>query len=339
MMDMAALESDRGNARAAIGVLDDALKQLQAAAGDHHPLAIDILRSRCSLKRNVDDVSVAVKDCRASLQLARDLRGPNHRETVDANRQLAALYVDLGRFAEAETRFLDALVWMRARLGPRHADLARVYNSLAITAWERGDLDRALQFQRQAVEAWRDSPHKGLASGGAFNLAMILESMGENAAALPLLDESRRMRIAQYGATHPIVGDTDRLRGEVLDALGRTSEAEAALREAVRLTRAGYGEAHSHSRRAAISLARFRARHGVPDAAAALTAQARVAGGDMEHRKATWLARAYMAEAGCAADPQASRLQLDALLAELQLAIPEGGAMARHIHDVRERCR
>ena len=339
LMDLAALESDRGDAHAAIRLLDEALAHLQTAAGDHHPLAIPLLRSRCALKRAVDDMSVAVKDCRASLELARQLRGPNHRESTDANRQLAALYVDLGRFAEAETIFLKALAWMRTRLDPYHPDMARAYNSLAITAWERGDIDHALQFQRQAVAAWRNSPHQGLASGGVFNLAMILESAGEHAAALPLLDEAKAMRTRQYGKDHAVVGDTDRLRGEVLAGMGRTAEAEAALRNAVRLTRAGYGADHSHSRRALISLARFRARHGAADAAADLAAQGRVDGIDMEQRKVSWRARAYAAETGCRQQPHASRLQLDAVLAELQLAMPEGGSLVRHIQGLRNRCR
>ena len=125
----------------------------------------------------------------------------------------------------------------------------------------------------------------------------------------------------------------------VLDALGRTAEAEAALRNAVRLTRAGYGDAHSHTRQALISLARFRARHGAADAGADLAAQGRIAGDDVEQRKASWLARAYAAEAACRQQPRAARLQLDALLAELQLAMPEGGSVRRAISAVRDACR
>ena len=338
MLDLAALESDRGDARAAIAILDDALAQLQAGAGERHPLVIDILRSRCSLKRALDEVSAAVADCRASLQLARDLRGPGHRETVDANRQLAALYVDLGRFNDAEAIFVDALGWMRARLDPLHPDMARAYNSLAITAWERGDIDRARDYQQQAIKAWRATPHEGQSSGGLFNMAMILASTGDHAGALPLLDEAGAMRTRQYGRTHPLVGDNERLRGEVLDALGRSTEAGTALRNAVRLTRAGYGDGHSHTRRALISLARFRARHGADDAAADLAAQGRIRGRDMEQRKASWLARAYAAETACTTRPHAARLQLEAVLAELRPAMPEGGALTREITRIRDRC-
>ena len=338
MLDLAALASDRGDTAAGIAFLDQALAQLQAGAGERHPLAIDILRSRCSLRRARDEVSAAVADCRASLQLARELRGPGHRETVDANRQLAALYVDLGRFSEAETIFTGALDWMRTRLDPLHPEMARVYNSLAITAWERGDIRRAREYQQQAIEVWRATPHEGQSSGGLFNMAMILASIGDHAGALPLLEEAGAMRRRQYGAQHALVGDNDRLRGEVLDALGRSAEAATALRNAVRLTRAGYGGGHSHTRRALISLARFRTRHGAGDAAADLAAQGRIRGRDVEQRKASWLARAYAAETACSTRPHAARLQLEAVLAELRPAMPEGGALTREITRIRDRC-
>ena len=339
MMDLAAVQSDQGHARDAIHTLDQALAQLEASAGDHHPLAIPLLRSRCSLKRNVDDVSVAVDDCRASLELARQLRGPSHRETIDANRQLAALYVDLGRFTEAESMFVQALEWMRQRLDPLHPDMARAYNSVAITAWERGDTAKALQFQRLAVAAWRASPQPGPVTGGLFNLAMILESAGDNRSALPLLEEARMMRVRQFGAEHPLVGDTDRLLGEVLAALGRDAAAETALRNAVRLTRGGYGAGHSHTRRALLSLARFRAHGGAADAVADLDAQGRVEGADMEQRKVSWLARAYAAEARCAQGARTARQQLGAVLGEMRLAMPEGGALVRHVQELHDRCR
>ena len=339
MLDLATLESDGGNPQAAIRILDDALTQLHQASGGRHPLAIDILRSRCSLLRNVDNVTAASRDCRAALELARELRGRNHRATVDANRQLAALYVDQGRFSEAETIFIDALAWMRARLDPTHPDMARAYNSLAITAWELGDTARAVRFQRQAVRAWRASMQPGLIAGGLFNLGMLLHSRGDHAEALHHLEEARRLRIQQYSDAHPLVGDNDRLHGEILASLGRNEEAETTLERAVRLTHAGYGATHSHTRRAVISLAYHRARQGAPGALEQLVAQGRNDDSDLEQRKASWLARAYAAERGCSQRPRESRLQLDAVLAELQQAMPQGGALSREIQAMRSGCR
>jgi serine/threonine-protein kinase len=338
LLDLAALRADDGQPREAIRILREALAQLRLKVGDRHPLAIDMLRSLCSLERSNDAVAEAERDCRESLALALQLHGRDHRATIDARRQLAALYVDLGRFSEAESEFLDTYAWMRTRLGPQHPDLARTYNSLGIVAWERGDIARALRFQRQAVDAWGSGHNAGLTAAGLFNLAMILHSDGRHAEALPHARQAREMRAQRFGATHELVGDSDRLLGEILAAQGQAEAAHAALRSAVALNRAGYGPAHSHTRRAEISLARFEARRGAPGALQRLQALARHPDQDIEQRKASWLASAYAAQVECAQQPARAANELDAVLAQVQLHLPEGGAVPREIAAIRAAC-
>ncbi|HTL14817.1 MAG TPA: serine/threonine-protein kinase [Thermomonas sp.] len=337
-LDLAALRGDAGDTAGAIALLRDALAQLRARVGERHPLAIDMLRGLCALERGGDALAAAERDCRASLQLALALHGHDHRATLAARRQLAALYVDQGRFAEAEAEFLDAQAWMAARLDPDHGDLARLRNSLAIVAWERGDAARAEAFQRQAVAAWRRGHDRAQLAAGLFNLAMILHAGGRDREALPLLREARALRVARYGPGHALVGDTDRLLGESLAALGDDAAAAAALRSAVRLTRAGYGAAHSHARRAEVALAQLQARGGDAAARARLAAFAGDDRGDIERRKAAWLAAAYAAELDCSADPARARGALDRLLARLRQALPEGGALPREVRALRDGC-
>jgi len=338
LLDLAGLHADDGDPRRAIRVLREALEQFRRKVGDRHPLAIDLQRSLCSLERNNDDLVAAERDCRGSLALAQELHGREHRATIDARRQLAALYVDLGRFGEAESEFLDTYAWMRTRLDANHTDLARTYNSLGVVSWERGDLTRAIQYQTRAVEAWRTGSNLGLTAAGVYNLAMILQSAGQVARALPLARESRQLRVKRFGPTHELVGDSDRLLGEILAELGQDAGAREALERAVRLTRAGYGEAHSHTRRAEVSLARFEADRGDPAALQRLHGWARYGGRDIEQRKASWLARAYAARFGCATRPVQARRELDALLAQIQLDLPEGGALPREISAIRAGC-
>ena len=337
-LDMATLQADAGNPEQALRTIATGLDRLRQKAGDHHPEAIDMLRAMCALERNTDAVDAAVRDCKQSLKLAQDLHGPNHRTVIDANRQLAALYVDLGRFNEAETIFLDTTAWMRTRLDANHPDMARAYNSLAIVAWERGDLARAMRFQQQAVDAWRKSGNDGLTSAGLFNLAMILHDAGHEHQALTAVRESTSLRIRQFGAQHALVGDSKRLTGEILAALGNTDLARSELETAVRLTRAGYGPDHSHTRRTDVALARLLARQGQAGALARLDQLGQLHNGNMEQRKAVWLARAYAAQIRCPQQPQLSRLALDAVLAEMQLLAPEGGAVPREVQHIRNTC-
>ncbi len=338
LLDLSALRAEDGAPREAIRILRDALAQLRHKVGDRHPLVIEMLRNLCLLERANDAVPAAEGDCRQSLVLAQQLHGRDHRATVDARRQLAALYVDLGRYGEAESEFLDAYAWMQPRLDRNHPDMARTYNSLGIVAWERGDIERALHFQQMAVTAWRTGSNPVVTAGGLFNQAMILHSAGRDREALPPAREARQMRAQRFGASHALIGDSDRLLGEIFAALDETKAADTVLRNAVRLTRDGYGEAHSHTRRAEISLARFEAQHGIAGAAQRLRELARDGSGDIEQRKASWLARAYAAEAQCAAQPRQATVELDAVLAQLQLALPEGGAVPREITQIRAAC-
>ena len=130
----------------------------------------------------------------------------------------------------------------------------------------------------------------------------------------------------------------DRLLGEILATLGEESAARTSLQNAVRLTRAGYGSAHSHTRRAEISLARFQADHDDAAALQLLRAWARQRSDDLEQRKASWLAGAYAAQHDCTSQPSQARRELDVILAQIQLALPEGGALPREIEQIRATC-
>lgn len=336
-LDQALLQADGGRPATALATLRQGLARLQKAAGPQHPQAIEMLRTACAIERTLDDLDAAVRDCRAALGLAQALHGDNHRATIDANRQLAALYLDLGRLSEAETIFLDATAWLRARLDPNHPDLARAYNSLAITAWERGDIGRALALQRQAVAGWRQSGNAGLLASGLFNQALILHGAGRDDDALAPAREALRLRQAGT-APQALVGDSQRLLGEILWARGEHGAALALLEAAVRATRAGFGPGHSHTRRAEIALARARALQGEPEAALRLQRLAQAHGDSLEQRKAAWLARAYAAALECAQQPRQARLALDATLTDMQLALPEGGALPREVQQLRTRC-
>ena len=97
-LDMATLQADAGSPNEALHTIANGLTRLRQKAGDHNPEAIEMLRATCLLERSMDAVDDAVRDCRPSLKLAQELHGPSHRTAIDANCQLAALYVDLGRF-------------------------------------------------------------------------------------------------------------------------------------------------------------------------------------------------------------------------------------------------
>ncbi|MFC5578949.1 protein kinase [Lysobacter niabensis] len=338
LVDLATLQDDAGDTAAAMRGLDEAMSQLRDHVGVRHPLAVSILRSRCALRREQGDAAHAELDCQEALTLALQLHGGDSRAGIDARRQLAALHVDQGRYAQAQREFAETQAWLVARLGPEHPDVARNYSSLGITAWERGDLGAALPALAHAVAIWRTGTNKTLLAAGLFNQALVLHDSGADAEAWPLLQESRALRVAQFGQAHGLVGDTDRLIGVVAAALGRTAEAKASLRNAVVLTRRTYGPAHSHTLRAELSQARLLAAEGD---AVALRRLAEIGNGpmtDSELRKTRWLARAYLAETRCGSEPGLAHAELASITRELRAAMPEGGSVLREVGAVRDAC-
>jgi len=168
---------------------------------------------------------------------------------------------------------------------------------------------------------------------------MVLHDAGNDTAARPLLAEALQLRAARLGPDHPLVGDTQRLLGEVDAALGDRARARGELQSAADLTRRGYGDAHPHARRAELSLAAFDAAAGDGAALQHLDLLARLPESDSELRKVAWLAATDAAAVRCHGPQRPQALSsLQALDQRMRAAQPEGGAIPRRLARVRAAC-
>jgi len=341
MVDLAALHSDVGETDQALQSFREALAQLRAVEGAKHPLAVDILRSIGVVQRELGDSDAAEKTFEQAIMLATQQLGVQHPSTLSVRRQLAGVYLDHGRLAAAEHEFREIQRLLIARLGPDHADVGATWSSLGVVLWERGDLPASLSALQQAIRIWRLPGGSGLLPGALYNYAMVLHDDGQDSEALRVLDETRRLRVAQFGAQHTLVSDTDRLIGECLATLGRDVEARLRLSQAVNLLRSGDGSNSVRTQRAELALARLQARNG--ELPAAMRQFERIALHDdpgTEYRKLRWRARAYAAEALCRSDEVAlGGGELDALIKEMGGALPDGGALPREVARIRGACR
>jgi serine/threonine-protein kinase len=339
LADLAGLHGDAGETALALRGYRDALAQLRSSMGDRHPLVIDLLRNLCSLERSQGDMAAAERDCGGALSMSLELRGQQHPSTIDATRQLAAIHVDQGRFSEADAAFRASRAWLIAHLGAEHDAVARDDNSLAIIAWERGDTVKALALLDRSIAIRRKRGDPVTLSGVLFNKAMVLHENHRDHEARPLASEARRLRADKLGARHPLVGDALRLMGEIDAALGDRRRAQGELREAVQLTREGFGALHPHTRRAELSLAMFQARRGDVAALRRLDALAALPQRDAEQRKLSWLARAGAAAVRCrGAQRNQALASLQSLADLLRTAQPEGGVIVREVGAARASC-
>lgn len=340
LYDLAGLESDMGNADGAIRGFNAALVHLRQYDGQRHPLAVDIERSLASLYRIRGDSQTALMHYRRALALARDIHGDRHPATLAVRRQMGAVQVDLGHFTEANAQMRQLHEQTINALGPAHRETGSSWNSLGIIAWELGDTDAAVADIERAVRVWRSPDSRQQLPGGLYNYGMVLHSAGREDEALAALQEARGLRAELFGASHALVGETDRLIGEVLASRGDLAAASEYFDRAEKLTRIGYGTDHPRTLFAELSLARQLGRTGqVNEALRRMDALAVRKGEGSEIPKLRWSARGYAAELRCERDQrERGRRDLDALLAELRTAQPDGGVIPREIARIRAQC-
>ncbi|HEY1034116.1 MAG TPA: tetratricopeptide repeat protein, partial [Pseudoxanthomonas sp.] len=340
LRDLAQLDVELGNADSGVRGYRAALAHLQGHGYARHPLAVEIQRSLALLYRNRGETDAALASFQRARELAEDIHGPRHPLTQALRRHIAAVQVDLGHLVEADAELRRLHAMTLESLGPNHRDAASSWNSMGIIAWERGDYDTAVRDVARAVGIWRANESLQILPGGLFNYGMVLHSAGRYDEALAALEESRQMRVSTIGASHALIGETDRMIGEVLASKGDLSGATERFDRAVRLTRVGFGPEHPRTWFAELSMARHLTRLGRPqDAIAPLEALARHDGSGSEAPKLRWLARAYQAEARCRmGEKERARRELDALAGELRTALPDGGIIPREIADLRAAC-
>ena len=78
--------------------------------------------------------------------------------------------------------------------------------------------------------------------------------------------------------------------------------------------------------------------HGDGDAVRRLAEIGNGPATDSELRKVRWLARAYLAQTRCASAPGLAHAELEAIVQDMQSALPEGGAVLRDVSGIRNTC-
>ncbi|UNK59059.1 tetratricopeptide repeat protein [Pseudoxanthomonas daejeonensis] len=301
---------------------------------------VEIQRSLGALYLDRGQAVEAEAVLRSGLALALELNGPAHPSTLAVRRQLGLAYLQLGRLAEAEQALRAQHGPTEAALGPWHRETGLSLDALGRLALERGDTAAAITTFEQAVAVGRQPDGRYGLDYALADLAQALQAKGDREAARARFEEARRVRVARFGASHPAVGDLDRMMGELLLESGDVAAALPWLERADQLTRLGYGPEDPRSLRAQLALARAQAGSGEGESgadrlarfAAALPADAALA-------PLRWEAQAYAAQALCHdQDVAGGRRMLGALDAELLAARPEGGRLSREVAGLAATC-
>jgi serine/threonine-protein kinase len=341
LYDLALIDNDLGRTDHALAGYDAALRHLRTHVGARNALTVEIETSRGRLFRARGNTGLARDTFSQALSVAEEVHGPQHPVTLTIRRLLVAIQVDQEHYAEAEQQIEPLYRLTINALGPIHRETGMALNTRGVIAFELGRMDKAIADVAEAVRIWRGAAGSQNLHGGLFNYGMILHGAGREDEALKALLESRALRAAQYGASDSSVGEADRMIGEILAGQGKLDQAAVSFDRAVKLTRVGLGAEHPRTLFAQLSMARNQGRMGQSAAALkTLGALAAHPGQDSEIPKLHWSARAYAAEVRCRdGQRDRARRELDALIAELRAARPDGGVITREAVAIRDACR
>jgi CHAT domain-containing protein/tetratricopeptide (TPR) repeat protein len=161
--------------------------------------------------------------------------GKVHPRSAEAGRELAVCLVERGDYSAAETLLANA---RQALTGNKEADpfaIRRLDHSTAELYRETGRHKEAEPLYRAALKSSVEKfgPAHSLTTSWAYDAALFLVDRGRYKEAHQLLTSVLAGREKTLGRNHPATVATLELLGEVLEQLGRRTEAEAMVREAI----------------------------------------------------------------------------------------------------------
>ncbi len=154
--------------------------------------------------------------------------GPEHPDVARSLNSLAELYMEQGKYGEAEPLCNQALAIDTKVLGPEHPDVAFTLNSLAVLYQEEGKYAEAERLYNQAlaIDTKVLGPEHPLVAATLSNLAALYEGEGKYPDAEPLYNQALAISRKALGAGHPDVAATLNNFGELYYGWQRPQEAE-----------------------------------------------------------------------------------------------------------------
>ncbi len=337
-LDLAALTAESGDTTAAVRAYEDARTRLRREAGERHPLLVSIGRRLGALHRLTGRFAAAEQELRDALALANEVSGPQHPNALSVRRELAGVLLARGQHVQASQELEEHHRGLLERHGADYAELRESHRALSQVQWQRGDVAAARASLREALRISERGGDAGQIGEVVVELAELELAAGDPSGALV---HARRAAALAAGADADtaLALNAERLTAEAAIATGEP--ALARLERVATRMRQLHGPDHALTRRTELALARHQARAGEPRGFARLDALSALADADRALQPVAWRARAYAAEARCIATAagaaQASR-SLQALLARLRQAQPEGGALTREVDAIRSDC-
>ncbi|MGE3821387.1 MAG: CHAT domain-containing protein, partial [Isosphaeraceae bacterium] len=195
----------------AIRLLQRALVVFEARekTGSDGRLAVAARNALAGAIEAVGDKDAALQLARRTVAEAEARLGADHPELAVPLNNLATMLTSAGRYDEAEPHARRALKIIEDRYGRDHPIAAPIINGIANIEVARRRYDQAEASSLRAVTIARNALSVEHPDTAKFmeNHATILFDRGKPADALPVFDESRRIRRKLMGRTLPVLAE------------------------------------------------------------------------------------------------------------------------------------
>jgi tetratricopeptide (TPR) repeat protein len=274
MHRMVQAETRRRGAKQAIDALDTSLQRHAVSRGDHlmdawvnagnrwelQPLvatALQWLAARVPAGHELASSAAiplvelalypeAEAICQKALQFAKSECGWESDETVTSANNLAGVYRQTNRLADAATLLRGILEIEERRHGQSHPAIAASANNLGSTLHALGNFAEAEKLLRRAlaVLASATTPDAHLLASVCGNLAHVFEDTNRGRDAEPLYRRALEIAEKEFGPEHHLVSKTLTNLASSLQSTARLDEAEQVMRRAIATGEKTFGLEH-----------------------------------------------------------------------------------------------
>jgi CHAT domain-containing protein/Tfp pilus assembly protein PilF len=249
--------NDRGDAKSAIRLSEEALAIRKRLLGEENPLTVQAMSNVGALLEARGRLPEARLHFERALAIRKKTLGEEHPDTANSMINLGSVLQDQGDFAAARPLYERALEVNRKVLGEHDPGTSRSLNSLGTLFTSLGDLGAAQRCFQQAYDIQKSIHGEGHieTASSLNNLGFLLNARGDLAAARSCYEQVLAIRRKTQGEQHPDTAGALVNLGALFHDQGDLATARSCYEQALAIHKKVLGQEHPETAATLNSLA------------------------------------------------------------------------------------